>query len=99
MLILAVCHASSIGGIGTITGCPSNIIIFGYMEKTYGKETGLTYLSWCAYCIPVVVINTLVAWAVVLLFYFGPRGFRSTARNNNVSQVVRMHYEKLGPMK
>lgn len=99
MLLLSACYASSIGGVGTLTGTPPNIIIFGYYDKTYGRNTGLTYLSWMVYAVPIVVLNTICAWVILVVFFLGFKMlYKSVPQRGNVHAVIRSQYTALGPM-
>uniref|UniRef100_A0A915IY71 Solute carrier family 13 member 5 n=1 Tax=Romanomermis culicivorax TaxID=13658 RepID=A0A915IY71_ROMCU len=99
MMIISTCYASSIGGIGTITGTPPNIIVFGFVEKTYGKETGLTYLSWILFALPIVVLNTIFCWMVLWIYFLGFMSYSKNSGQSSVTDVIRHHYDKLGKMK
>ncbi len=52
-LLLGICYAASVGGIGTPIGTPPNLIFM----KIYTESTGieLTFLSWMKWGLPVVI--------------------------------------------
>jgi sodium-dependent dicarboxylate transporter 2/3/5 len=60
-LLLGICYAASVGGIGTPIGTPPNLVFM----KVYSESTGveITFLEWMKWGIPVVVCFVpLIAW-------------------------------------
>jgi len=66
MLTLAVLYGSNIGGMGSITGTPTNMVLIGYLgaHQVAGIER-ITFLSWLMYGIPLVIILILIAWIIL----------------------------------
>ena len=60
-MLLGIALAANIGGRGVITGTPPNLVVPDVLRK-YGEDIGLTFASWMALPIPVMVINILLAW-------------------------------------
>ena len=54
-LMLGIAYASSIGGIGTLVGTPTNALLVGFMHETYGFE--IDFVQWMLFGIPVVVLG------------------------------------------
>ncbi|MFM7075119.1 MAG: SLC13 family permease [Planctomycetaceae bacterium] len=69
-LLLAVAFGASIGGLATPIGTPPNVIGLGLIRKELGVE--VPFLRWCAIGVPVAVI--LTALAVALLGRLFPAG-------------------------
>lgn len=59
-LLLGIAYAASIGGMGTPVGTPPNIIFMGAYEAATG--TTMSFLSWMAIGLPVVVLLLPVSW-------------------------------------
>jgi len=60
-LLLGICYAASVGGIGTPIGTPPNLVFM----KVYAENTGseLTFLEWMKWGIPVVVCFVpIIGW-------------------------------------
>lgn len=60
-LLLGICYAASLGGIGTPIGTPPNLVFM----RVYTENTGieLSFLQWMAWAVPVVVLFLpLMAW-------------------------------------
>ena len=54
-------------GTGVITGSPPNLVVPDVLKTNFGDETGLTFASWMAFAIPVMLLNTILAWIWLLL--------------------------------
>ncbi len=52
-LLLGICYAASIGGMGTPIGTPPNLILMRVFQESTGEEIG--FLTWMMWCVPVVV--------------------------------------------
>jgi len=61
-LLLAVAYAANIGGTGVITGSPPNLVVPDTLIQRFGDTTGLTFASWMAFAIPVMLLNVILAW-------------------------------------
>lgn len=60
-LLLGICYAASVGGIGTPIGTPPNLVFM----KVYTENTGaeLTFLEWMKWGVPVVVCFVpIIGW-------------------------------------
>jgi len=60
-LLLGICYAASVGGIGTPIGTPPNLVFM----KVYAENTGieLTFLQWMKWGVPVVIcFMPIIAW-------------------------------------
>ena len=53
-LMLAIAYASSIGGLATLVGTPTNALIVAFMGQTYGFE--ISFVQWMMVGLPVVVV-------------------------------------------
>ena len=62
-LPIGIAFASSIGGLGTIVGSPTNAIAVGLLDRMIGVK--ISFLDWMAFGIPVVILGIpLAAWIV-----------------------------------
>lgn len=63
-LLLGICYAASIGGIGTPIGTPPNLI----MLRIYEQQTGgtISFAQWMLWCLPIVIVLLMAAafWLV-----------------------------------
>lgn len=59
--LLGLGVATNVGSVATITGNPQNIII--------GQSSGISYVTFAAYLMPVAVLGLIVCWAVIVLSF------------------------------
>ncbi len=62
-LPMGIAFASSVGGIGTIVGSPTNAIAVGLLDKTIGVH--ISFAQWSAFGIPVVLLGVPLAAFIV----------------------------------
>lgn len=54
-LMLAIAFSSSVGGLGTIIGTPTNALMIAFVEDAYGVE--ISFVQWMMLGLPVVVLG------------------------------------------
>jgi solute carrier family 13 (sodium-dependent dicarboxylate transporter), member 2/3/5 len=59
-LVLGVAYASTIGGLGTLIGTPTNALAAGFMSQTYGVT--LSFADWLIFGMPCVLLLLPLAW-------------------------------------
>ncbi|MFT5083825.1 MAG: sodium-dependent dicarboxylate transporter 2/3/5 [Lentisphaeria bacterium] len=60
-LLLGICYAASIGGMGTPIGTPPNLIFMRVYEETVGEA--VSFVTWMSWCLPVVIVLVpLAGW-------------------------------------
>ena len=70
LLTLAVLYGANIGGMGSVTGTPTNLLLVGYLQaQNVPGADQITYLSWLLWGVPLVAILTLLAWGVLCLCF------------------------------
>ena len=53
-----------------LAGTPPNLVVLSTLESDYGSRGGrhpLSYASWMGFAVPLMLLNTLVAWLVILV--------------------------------
>lgn len=70
LLTLAVLYGANIGGMGSVTGTPSNLLFVGYMKahEVPGVES-ISFLSWLLWGVPLVILVGLLAWGLLCLLF------------------------------
>lgn len=58
-LLLGICYAASIGGMGTPIGTPPNLIFMKVYEDTIGES--ISFLGWMLWALPVVIVLVPIA--------------------------------------
>ncbi|HSI76011.1 MAG TPA: DASS family sodium-coupled anion symporter [Lunatimonas sp.] len=59
-LMLGIAYGASIGGMATIIGTPTNIILVGVIKKSFGVEIGFS--QWMMIGLPISVILLVICW-------------------------------------
>jgi solute carrier family 13 (sodium-dependent dicarboxylate transporter), member 2/3/5 len=54
-LMLGIAYASSIGGIATLVGTPTNALLVGFINETYGFQ--IDFVQWMLFGVPVAVLG------------------------------------------
>jgi sodium-dependent dicarboxylate transporter 2/3/5 len=91
-LMLGVAYASSIGGMGTLIGSPTNALLAGFLNQTSGQP--LTFLAWLAVGVPVAAVGLALAYVVLTRWVFPLR----LERLPGGAGFVREELARLGPM-
>ena len=88
-LFLCVALAASIGGLATPIGTPTNLIGLAFIRDQVGVN--VSFLGWCALAIPIVILMTSVAVAVLVRLF--PAGVE---RLEGVGRYVATERSRLG---
>jgi len=108
LLLMAVAYSANIGGTGVITGSPPNLVVPQVMENRFGDNTGLTFASWMAFAVPVMLVNLIISWAWISFIGWrqerqhripGDEALDPKAKETHILKVMRQRYEALGPIK
>ena len=97
-LLMSIAYAANIGGTGVITGSPPNLVVPDVLTSMFGGTTGLTFASWMAFAIPVMLLNTILAWGWLLLLqrlYLGNEK-KSQEQQDRAMKVIKEKYATLG---
>jgi solute carrier family 13 (sodium-dependent dicarboxylate transporter), member 2/3/5 len=55
VLMLGIAYSSNIGGIGTVIGTPTNALLIGFVNESYGIE--ISFIQWLLMGLPVVILG------------------------------------------
>nr|XP_039272106.1 solute carrier family 13 member 5-like [Styela clava] len=102
-MLLAVTYASTLGGICTIVGTPTNLVAIGIFIATFGEESGqdLNFVSWFIFCLPMTIILIIITWIWVLCRFRSLGQLRSRNTNTTskrIKKLIQANYDKLAPM-
>jgi sodium-dependent dicarboxylate transporter 2/3/5 len=59
-LMLAIAYSASIGGIATLIGTPTNLVLAGVVQTTFGVE--ITFYQWFVFGFPIALVLLFVCW-------------------------------------
>ena len=74
MMMLAIAFSANIGGTATLIGTPPNLIMYEYINKYSGHP--ITFGSWMVLGIPLMLVNLLICWVWLQLYFLGMPGRR-----------------------
>jgi sodium-dependent dicarboxylate transporter 2/3/5 len=102
-LLLSCAYASNIGGTGVITGSPPNLVVLNVLNNIYGEGVApLSYASWMGFCVPLMLVNVLLAWGWILLLQWLQGGRKTETRSADqelkVKKVILQKKKELGKM-
>jgi sodium-dependent dicarboxylate transporter 2/3/5 len=75
-LLLGIAYASSIGGVTTIVGTPTNMIFVAYYGKEFPNESPISFFSWFLFALPLTIVMLLITFQVLNYFFL-----KSSANN------------------
>ncbi|MFM2207409.1 MAG: hypothetical protein RL213_1384 [Bacteroidota bacterium] len=68
--LLALTYAASIGGLATIVGTPTNMILLGFTDKMYPENNPITFTGWFRFAFPFSLILLAALYLLVRTRYF-----------------------------
>jgi len=68
-LLLAIAYSSSIGGMSTLVGSPTNLVCPRILTMLYPGAPEITFTGWMSFALPVSAVMLVVVWVVIYLIY------------------------------
>jgi solute carrier family 13 (sodium-dependent dicarboxylate transporter), member 2/3/5 len=91
-LMLGVAYAATIGGVGTLIGSPTNLILIGVMEKLFPEAPPITFFNWLKIGLPVMLIFLPVVWFYLVKY------FRISGKLSDDDSIIKDELKALGKM-
>jgi solute carrier family 13 (sodium-dependent dicarboxylate transporter), member 2/3/5 len=66
-MLLGVCYAASLGGLGTPIGTPTNLIFFGAVRELFPAAKTVSFAQWMVFGIVYLVILLPLCWLIVIV--------------------------------
>ena len=91
-LMLSIAYAASIGGVATLIGTPTNLVLAGIVEELFDQE--ITFSQWIVFGLPISLVLLVICW-----LYLTRIAFRiGRGRTDEGSRAIREELESLGRM-
>jgi solute carrier family 13 (sodium-dependent dicarboxylate transporter), member 2/3/5 len=71
-LLLGIAYASSIGGMATLIGSPTNLVFLKVYTSHFQTGTSINFTNWMIFALPIYIILITVAF-FILNFFFRPK--------------------------
>lgn len=91
-LMLGIAYAASIGGVATLIGTPTNLILTQVYETQFPEATPISFASWLVMALPLSLVFLVTAWFMLTHILF-------PTANNRVfdgRDVIRQERARLG---
>ncbi|XP_078679676.1 solute carrier family 13 member 2-like isoform X2 [Branchiostoma floridae x Branchiostoma belcheri] len=97
-MLLCVAYAANIGGIATLPGTPTNIIVAEQVQIAFPDSPGIDFATWFFFGFPVSVLCLLLAWSWLIVIFLGCRVWCQAKKSHSAQGVIRKAYDDLGNM-
>lgn len=92
-LMLGIAYSASIGGVATLIGTPTNIILAGVVKEMYGYE--ISFSLWMLFGLPIATLLLFICWVYLVRFAFPfEKGFSVSGGKEEIENQLLV----LGPM-
>jgi len=92
-LMLGIAYSATLGGLGTLIGTPTNLILIGILENLFPKAPPITFFTWMKIGLPILLI-----FLPVFCFYL-IRYFRISGNLSNDDSIIKNELHLLGKAK
>ena len=92
-LMLGIAYGASIGGMATLIGTPTNILLASVVKELYGYE--ISFSQWFVFGLPLSAILLFICWVYLVKFAFP---IIKTSDTLQTKSLMKKELEKLGPM-
>lgn len=89
-LMLGIAYSATLGGLGTLIGTPTNLILIGILENLFPEAPPITFFTWLKIGLPLLIIF-LPVFCFYLIRYFKVNGNLSSS-----DTVIRDELKTLG---
>lgn len=99
-LMICVPFGASMGGVATLTGSDTNLILSGTLPTIFPKAPPVSFAQWLLYAFPNSLAMFVLSYIYMQFFYFGlPKfGQKKTVGEIRTEQLIAAELKKLGKM-
>jgi len=91
-LFLAIAYSASVGGMATLVGSPTNLVLPRILTLLYPGAPDISFTSWMIFALPITLIMLVMVWLVIHLRFRPRERWVGIDRDH-----FRKAYRKLGP--
>ncbi len=86
-LMLSIAYSASIGGISTLIGTPTNMVMAGAISQIYGYE--ISFIDWFIFGFPLSMLLLFISWFYLTRITFSLKEISFTRGREEISQLRR----------
>ena len=86
-LMLSIAYSASIGGISTLIGTPTNMVMAGAISQIYGYE--ISFIDWFIFGFPLSMLLLFISWFYLTRIAFSLKEISFTRGREEISQLRR----------
>ena len=68
-LLLAIAYSSSVGGMSTLVGSPTNLVCPRILTLLYPQAPEITFTDWMTFALPISLLMMVAVWLVIYFLY------------------------------
>ena len=87
-LMLAIAYSASIGGIATLIGTPTNLVLATIVQETYGIE--ITFSKWFMFGLPISLILLAICWKYLTEIAFTFKQKKFPGGRNEINKQLKL---------
>jgi sodium-dependent dicarboxylate transporter 2/3/5 len=92
-IMLGIAYSATIGGLATLIGTPTNLILVGVMEKLFPDAPPISFMGWLKIGLPVFIVFFPV------FYFFLARYFKVSGNLSNNDTIIKDELKGLGKIK
>lgn len=68
-LLLGIAYASTVGGVATIVGTPTNMIFYSYYQREFAANSPISFMNWFLFGMPLAMVMLGITYLVLKKYY------------------------------
>jgi sodium-dependent dicarboxylate transporter 2/3/5 len=96
VILLGIAYASSIGGIATLIGTPTNILFAGAVAKNFNED--ISFTSWLIFAFPPTLILLFSAWFYMVLVFGIRKKEKMLSPDKDATNKIDNYLKEIGPL-
>ena len=86
-LMLSIAYSASIGGVSTLIGTPTNMVLAGAVSQIYNYE--ISFLEWFIFGLPLSVIILFISWYYLTRIAFSFKKISFPGGREKISKLIK----------